>query len=128
MRTIIAFSLLVYVIQIFLSVTISGVSAYQNKTILPFLIMIPGTLSMVIALVYCADKIYFNQIRFNSRSVFITSLSFFAVSLLLLFIGKFFTIQVDTIKLIPSYLVRFVWFPFLILFVKKFVKKEGVAA
>lgn len=114
MRIIIAFTILVYIIQTTISVTVSGISAAHTDSFIPFLIMMPGTISLVFSLFFAADRIYFSQLRIKEMNAFAISLALFVSTLILLLFGGYITTQINTIELIPHYLLRFIWFPFII--------------
>jgi hypothetical protein len=124
MRTITAYTIFVFIIYNLLTVIQTGIHAFSRGTAIPFVIMVPGTLSLLLSLLYIADTIHFRKLKLKKTITFIVSISLFTISLLLLLIGNAFTHHVNTVGLIPRYVVMFIWFPFLILAVDRLKKEE----
>ncbi len=123
MRRIAAYTVLLFVVFNLFRLTTTGIRAYSNGVFIPFIIMLPGTLSMLISLIFFSDIIYFNCLKLNPLKTFIVCISLFSSTFFLLLFGNFLTTAVDTVGLIPMYVLYFIWFPFLILFLKRFFKQ-----
>ncbi|NLD98639.1 MAG: hypothetical protein GX640_02090 [Fibrobacter sp.] len=119
MKRIIAYTVLLFVIFNLFQVITTGIRAYAGGVFIPFLIMVPGTLSMLFPLLFLTDTLYFNTLKLNPLKTFTINIILFSLTLLLLLLGKFLTDKVNTIDLIPNYLLHFIWFPFLPLLLRR---------
>lgn len=122
MRMILGFSALFFIIYNVIRIVISGLEASTNGTLTPYLIMLPGAMSVVLAVTYFGDEIYFGKLKLDYRKTLILSVSLYLLSLVLLAFGKLLTHQVNTLELLPSYILTFIWFPVSVYFVKRYNK------
>lgn len=122
MRTLIGFTSFITAFFLILRTVENGLFACSTNSFVPYLIMFPGTLAMIITLLFTADKINFCLLNIPYRPVFIVSVSCSTLSTLLLVFGNSLTDQVNTWELLPHYLLFFQWIPFLIIVANRFRK------
>ncbi len=102
-------------IVIFINITIvrvlaSGFQANARGIMPAFLFMLPATVSMILALVFAADRVHYRKLDWPAVPAFVASILLFASSVLLLVFGKPLIPQVD-ISSCFSQLMFFLFFP-----------------
>jgi hypothetical protein len=125
MKTVLGFSALLFTLYTVIKVALSGVQSAHSDLFVPYLIMLPGTLSVIISSIYAADTVYFRLFKMKMNTAFIVSSVLFVITVILMFAGNIWTARVNTIELIPNYLFSFVWFPLSIIAVGKIVEKSN---
>ncbi|MFP4162851.1 MAG: hypothetical protein ACLFQB_05045 [Chitinispirillaceae bacterium] len=119
MRKSIGLLILIFSIVTMVRVLASGVHAWRMGTIIPFLFMLPATLSMLVSLVFVADRVHFRWFGWSMVPVAVTAVSLFLLSLLLLIAGNSLVPKVNTLSLIPAFMM-FAVFPLSIPFAEKY--------
>jgi len=119
MKTVFGFSALLFTLYTTIKVILSGVQAAHSDLMSPYLIMIPGTISVIISSLYAADTVYFNLFKMKMNTAFLTSSVLYVITILLMIVGNKWAANVNTIELIPNYLFSFIWFPLSIIAVGK---------
>ncbi|MFW6244422.1 MAG: hypothetical protein ACOC36_00905 [Fibrobacterota bacterium] len=113
MRKSIGLLIVIFVIVSLVRILASGVQARDDGTMTAFLVMLPATLSMLLSLVFTADRIHFRWLDWSMIPVALVSSLLFLTSIALLLFGNSLIPQVNTLTLIPSLLV-FIIFPLFI--------------
>lgn len=113
MRKSIGLLIVIFVIVSFVRVLASGVQARAEGTMTGYLVMLPATLSMLLSLVFVADRVHFRWLDWKMVPVATVASLLFLTSILLLAFGNSLIPQVNTVALIPSLLV-FIIFPLFI--------------
>jgi hypothetical protein len=122
MKMVFGFSALLFTLYIIIKVILSGVQVFHSDMVVPYLIMLPGTFSVIIASFYSADTVYFKLFKMKMRTAFILSSVLFVITVVFMMGGNSLASKVNTIELIPNYLITFIWFPLSIIAVGNIVE------